>query len=92
MKSLSFEPDGSPTFPSSGGPLHNTAVENIFSIRSYPRRRSHFLDEIGENCRSVQTAGRFGAGPGWVVTNSTGRSVCSGGPSHPVDRVRCCVI
>jgi HAMP domain-containing protein/signal transduction histidine kinase len=75
MKSLSFEPDGSPgPFTSIlGAPLRNTAVENIFSDQTLSNEGEvTFFDDIGRESLGVyKPLGAPGLDWGLVVTIST---------------------
>ena len=75
MKSLSFEPDGSagPFTSILGAPLHNTAVENIFSDQVLSNEGEvTFFDDIGRESLGVyKPLGAPGLDWGLVVTNST---------------------
>ena len=75
MKSLSFEPDGSPGPLTSvlGAPLHNTAVENIFSDQTLSNEGEvTFFDDLGRESLGVyKPLGLPGLDWGLVVTIST---------------------
>jgi HAMP domain-containing protein/signal transduction histidine kinase len=75
MKSLSFEPDGSPGPLTSilGAPLHNTAVENIFSDKTLSNEGEvTFFDDIGRESLGVyKPLGIPGLDWGLVITIST---------------------
>jgi HAMP domain-containing protein/signal transduction histidine kinase len=75
MKSLSFEPDGSPGPLTSvlGAPLHNTAVENIFSDQTLSNEGEvTFFDDLGRESLGVyKPLGAPGLDWGLVVTIST---------------------
>jgi signal transduction histidine kinase/HAMP domain-containing protein len=75
MKSLSFEPDGSPGPLTSilGAPLHNTAVENIYSNQTLSNEGEvTFFDDIGRESLGVyKQLGTPGLDWGLVITIST---------------------
>ena len=75
MKSLSFEPDGSPGPLTSilGAPLHNTAVENIYSDQTLSNEGEvTFFDDIGRESLGVyKQLGTPGLDWGLVITIST---------------------
>ncbi|MBV8351026.1 MAG: HAMP domain-containing protein, partial [Verrucomicrobia bacterium] len=75
MKSLSFEPDGSPGPLTSilGAALHNTAVENIYSDQMLSNEGEvTFFDDIGRESLGVyKQLGTPGLDWGLVITIST---------------------
>ena len=75
MKSLSFEPDGSPGPLTTvlGGPLHNKAVENIYSDQVLSNEGEvTFFDDIGRESLGVyEQLGTAGLDWGLVITLST---------------------
>jgi two-component system chemotaxis sensor kinase CheA len=75
MKSLSFEPDGSPGPLTTvlGGPLHNKAVENIYSDQVLSNEGEvTFFDDIGRESLGVyEQLGTAGLDWGLVITIST---------------------
>src|SRR5260370_5784751 len=75
MKSLSFEPDGSrgPSTSILGAPLHNTAVENIYSDQTLSNEgEGTFFDDIGRESLGVyKPLGAPGLDCGLVITIST---------------------